>query len=216
MAAASGRTHVTQRERSDSTIEALLAAAREQFATHGYHAASLDAVCGQAHMTKGALYHHFSGKKDLFRAVYEREQRRLARVVARAYTAAETAEPGAWQAVYAGARAFLAEVLAADVQRITLLDAPSALGTDAIREMSTGCLQMMQEGIRRAAEAGDIATRSVPALGHLLYGALCESAMAIAGAEDQEEALAETLGELEGLFDALAVAGRKPLGAGAY
>lgn len=144
------RTRPTQRERSDGTIEALLQAARDLFADRGYHATSLDAVCDAAHVTKGALYHHFSSKQHLFRAVYEREQARLSRIVARAY---RDAEADSWEAVFAGARAFLAEVLASDVQRINLLDAPGALGMDTMREISSDCLLMMQEGIRRAAAA---------------------------------------------------------------
>ncbi|WNI17988.1 TetR/AcrR family transcriptional regulator [Actinacidiphila sp. ITFR-21] len=198
------RTRPTQRERSDGTIEALLSAARALFAAHGYNATSLDAVCGEAHVTKGALYHHFSGKQHLFRAVYEREQARLARVVARAYSDAE--QPNSWEAVYVGARAFLAEALASDVQRIILLDAPGALGMDTMREISTDCLLMMREGIRRAVASGDILSQSVPALSSLLYGALCESAMAAARADDQRAALDASLLELRALFDALAAA----------
>ncbi|HEY5835804.1 helix-turn-helix domain-containing protein [Streptomyces sp.] len=196
------RPRPTQRERSDGTIEALLAAARELFAAHGYNATSLDAVCGAAHVTKGALYHHFSSKRHLFRAVYEREQVRLARVVARAY---RDSEPDSWEAVFAGSRAFLAEVLASDAQRISLLDAPGALGMDTMREFSSECLLMMQEGIRRAVARGDIVAQSVSALSHLLYGALCETAMAAARAENQKAALDAGLVELRALFDALAV-----------
>jgi AcrR family transcriptional regulator len=199
------RSRQTQRERSDATIEDLLRAARALFADRGYNATSLDAVCDAANVTKGALYHHFSGKQHLFRAVYEREQARLARIVGRAY---REAEPGSWEAVFAGARAFLAEVLAAGVQRINLLDAPGALGMDTLREISSDCLLMLQEGVRRAAERGDIAPRSVPALSHMLYGALCETAMAVAAAEDQKQVLADSLTELRCLFDALAAAAR--------
>ncbi|WP_328914601.1 MULTISPECIES: helix-turn-helix domain-containing protein [unclassified Streptomyces] len=204
------RTRPTQRERSDGTIEALLQAARDLFADRGYHATSLDAVCDAAHVTKGALYHHFSSKQHLFRAVYEREQARLSRIVARAY---RDAEADSWEAVFAGARAFLAEVLASDVQRINLLDAPGALGMDTMREISSDCLLMMQEGIRRAAARGDIAPHSVPALSHLLYGALCEAAMAAARAEDQQAALDASVTELRALFDALAAAARPVSGA---
>ncbi|MFF4583946.1 TetR family transcriptional regulator [Streptomyces sp. NPDC001388] len=199
------RTRLTQRERSDGTIEELLRAARTLFAERGYNATSLDAVVEAAHLTKGALYHHFSGKQHLFRAVYEREQTRLAHIVARAYL---DAEPDSWEAVYVGARAFLVEVLAADVQRINLLDAPGALGTEEMREINTGCLKMMEEGVRRAAETGDIAPHSVTSLTHLLYGALCETAMAVARAEDQQKALDASLTELRLLFDALAVSPR--------
>ncbi|KUO13943.1 TetR/AcrR family transcriptional regulator [Streptomyces sp. DSM 15324] len=200
------RTRLTQRERSDGTIEELLRAARTLFAERGYHATSLDAVVEAAHLTKGALYHHFSGKQHLFRAVYEREQSRLAHIVAEAYL--DAAEPDSWEAVYVGARAFLVEVLATDVQRINLLDAPGALGTEEMREINTGCLKMMEEGVRRATEKGHIAPHSVTSLTHLLYGALCETAMAVARAEDQQKALDASLTELRLLFDALAVPGR--------
>lgn len=197
------RTRPTQRERSDSTIEELLRAARKLFAERGYNATSLDAVVEAAHVTKGALYHHFSGKQHLFRAVYEREQARLSHIVAEAYL---DAEPDSWEAVFVGAKAFLVEVLAPDVQRINLLDAPGALGTEEMREINSGCLKMMEEGVRRATENGDIAPHSVTALTHLLYGGLCETAMAVARAEDQQQALDAGITELRGLFDALATA----------
>ncbi|MEV1077641.1 helix-turn-helix domain-containing protein [Streptomyces sp. NPDC050211] len=198
-------TRLTQRERSDSTIEELLRAARALFADRGYNSTSLDAVVEAAHVTKGALYHHFSGKQHLFRAVYEREQTRLARIVARAYS---EAKPDSWEAVFVGSRAFLLEVLDPDVQRINLLDAPGALGTEEMREINSDCLKMMQEGVRRAAESGDIAPHSVTALTHLLYGGLCETAMAVVRAEDQQEALDASITELRTLFDALAAAPR--------
>ncbi|MEU5718773.1 helix-turn-helix domain-containing protein [Streptomyces sp. NPDC020403] len=199
------RTRLTQRERSDSTIEELLRAARALFAERGYHATSLDAVVEAAHLTKGALYHHFSGKQHLFRAVYEREQARLTHIVARAYL---DAKPDSWEAVFVGARAFLVEVLATDVQRINLLDAPGALGTEEMREINSNCMKMMEEGVRRAAATGDIAPHSVTALTHLLYGGLCETAMAVARAEDQQQALDAGITELRSLFDALATAPR--------
>jgi AcrR family transcriptional regulator len=195
------RTRPTQRERSDNTIEDLLKAARELFARHGYTATSLDAVCEAANVTKGALYHHFTNKQHLFRAVYEREQARLAAIVARAY---RDSGSGSWDAVFVGARVFLVEVLNPDVQRISLLDAPGALGWETMREISTDCLGMMREGVRRAAASGDITPHSVSALTHMLYGALCETAMAVARADDQTVALDLALAELRGLFDALA------------
>ncbi|MEV0480510.1 helix-turn-helix domain-containing protein [Streptomyces sp. NPDC050508] len=198
----SARPRLTQRERSDSTIEELLSAARTLFAERGYNATSLDAVVEAAHLTKGALYHHFTGKQNLFKAVYEREQARLAHIVARAYLGAR---PDSWEAVFVGARAFLVEVLAPDIQRINLLDAPGALGTEEMREINSGCLKMMEEGVRRASASGDIAPHSVTALTNLLYGGLCETAMAVARAEDQQQALDAGITELRTLFDALAL-----------
>src|SRR6266576_3689600 len=66
----------TQQQRSEATTGALVEAARELFAQDGYAAASLDAVVAKAGVTKGALYHHFAGKRELFAAVFAEEQRR--------------------------------------------------------------------------------------------------------------------------------------------
>ena len=53
----------TQQERTEATTVALVEAARDLFAKDGFAATSLDAVVAKAGVTKGALYHHFSGKR---------------------------------------------------------------------------------------------------------------------------------------------------------
>src|ERR1700754_5321049 len=67
----------TQAERTEATTGALIDAARELFARDGYDATSLDAVAARATVTKGAVYHHFEGKRQLFEAVFSREVERL-------------------------------------------------------------------------------------------------------------------------------------------
>jgi len=49
----------------------LVAAAARVFARHGYHGASLDQIAAEGGYSTGAIYWHFSGKEDLFLAVYE-------------------------------------------------------------------------------------------------------------------------------------------------
>src|SRR4051794_8662373 len=109
----------TQQERTEATTASLVAAARELFADDGYAATSLDAVVVKAGMTKGALYHHFSGKRDLFAAVFAGEQGRLSEAVVAA--AQHHADP--WEAFEAGAAAFVEACQEPGVQRIFLLDA---------------------------------------------------------------------------------------------
>src|SRR5919198_2496978 len=58
-------------EQSETTRKALLDAARELFAERGYTAVSTEEIVQRAGVTRGALYHHFRDKQDLFRAVYE-------------------------------------------------------------------------------------------------------------------------------------------------
>lgn len=190
----------TQRERSDATVEDLLTAARALFAADGYAATSLDAVCERAGVTKGALYHHFSGKQQLFSAVYTREQERLAARITAAYL--QVADP--WQAVFAGSSAYLEASLDPEVQRITLFDAPGALGWEAMRDLGVNCRDLTQRGIARAIRKGAIAPRPDGPLTSMIYGGLSESAMAIVRAEDPQAALDEALADLRTLFDALA------------
>jgi AcrR family transcriptional regulator len=189
----------TQQERTEATTTSLVAAARELFAADGFAATSLDAVVAKAGVTKGALYHHFGGKRELFAAVFSGEQVRLSEAIVAAYGQHE--EP--WEAFEAGAAAFVEACQEPGVQRIFLLDAPSALGWETIRKLESGSLQMMEQGIRRAIEAGSIEERPVEPLAHLLFGALCESAMVVARAPDQESALADALAELHRLLASL-------------
>ena len=67
----------TQAERREATVGALVDAARELFAQDGFAATSLDAVAARANVTKGAVYHHFDGKRQLFEAVFAREVAKL-------------------------------------------------------------------------------------------------------------------------------------------
>jgi AcrR family transcriptional regulator len=190
----------TQHERTETTIAALLAAARELFAEDGYAATSLDAVVAKAGVTKGALYHHFGGKRELFAAVFAAEQVRLSGAIVAAYQRHK--DP--WDAFEGGCGAFIEACQEPGVQRIVLLDAPPALGWETIRELESGSLKMMQQGIQRAIDAGSIPERPVTPLAHLLFGAVCESAMVVARAPDQDAALADSLAELHRLLRSLA------------
>jgi AcrR family transcriptional regulator len=194
----------TQRERSDATVSELLAAARELFAQDGYAATSLDAVAAAAGVTKGALYHHFGGKKELFAAVVEHEQRRLAAITTEAYRR----EGDPWDGFQAGCRAFLEASADPAVQQITLLDAPSVLGWDTIRTMnSNASFANTASGLEAAMKAGRIPRRPVEPLAHLLFGAICEGANVIARSEDQAAAVESVLTSLGGLLDGLAQPG---------
>jgi AcrR family transcriptional regulator len=58
-------------ERGASTRSALLAAAREVFLTEGYAGAGVTDIVNRAGASVGSLYHHFSGKADLYLALFE-------------------------------------------------------------------------------------------------------------------------------------------------
>lgn len=201
MAATRTRPRRTQRERSDATTASLLEAARDLFAQDGYAATSLDAVCAAADVTKGALYHHFEGKRDLFLAVCEQEQRRLTE----SESAAFRSKKDPWEGFCAGCEAYLKAVIDPGVQQIMLLDAPGVLGWDTMREVETEAFEAAVSGLRRAMDAGSIGRRDPEPLMRILFGALCEAAMAIAKAEDQAAALRTMTRELRRVLDGLRV-----------
>lgn len=191
----------TQQERSEATTTALVRAARELFAQDGLAATSLEAVCARAGVTKGALYHHYAGKRELFAAVFSAEQERLAAAIVAAYGAHE--DP--WAAFEAGCCAFVEACQEPGVQRIVLLDAPPALGWETIRALEAGSLSMMETGIARAIDAGRIGPHEPRLLAHVLFGAVCEIAMVVARAPNQRTALRKGLRELRQVLGALAV-----------
>jgi AcrR family transcriptional regulator len=191
----------TQAERTEATTAALVDAARELFARDGYDTTSLDAVAGRAGVTKGAVYHHFDGKRQLFEAVFSREIERITTPLAAAYTRKK--DP--WDAFKAASLAFLDECVEPGLQRIVLLDAPAAIGWEGIRRLEAPLLELMELAISRAVEAGRIAQRPSGPLAHFLFGATCEVAMIVARADDQKVAQRQAVAEIGRVLDSLAV-----------
>ncbi|MGZ5395420.1 MAG: TetR/AcrR family transcriptional regulator [Mycobacterium sp.] len=191
----------TQAERTEATTAALVDAARELFACDGYDATSLDAVAARAKVTKGAVYHHFEGKRQLFEAVFSREVERMTAPLSAAY--ARKKDP--WDAFGAGCRAFLDECLDPGLQRIVLLDASAAIGWEGIRRLEAPLLEMMELAISRAADAGRIASRRPGPLASFLFGAICEMAMIVARADDPKSAHRDALAEIGRVLDGLAI-----------
>jgi AcrR family transcriptional regulator len=162
--AATVRPRRTQQERREATIAALLVAARDRFADDGYVATSLDAIASDAGVTKGALYHHFDGKEELFAAVHAREHRRLGAIADAA--AGEARSP--WAAVEAACLAFAAAAREPGTQRIVLHEAPLALSRSALN--ATPLHDLLE---REIAVGGGHDPR---ALARLLHAATCEAA----------------------------------------
>ncbi|MCG8589228.1 MAG: TetR/AcrR family transcriptional regulator [Proteobacteria bacterium] len=58
-------------ERAAERREALLEAARETFIHYGWRRTSMEAIAREAGLSRTALYHHFSNKEEVFRALCE-------------------------------------------------------------------------------------------------------------------------------------------------
>ena len=195
-------TKRTQAERTEATRAALIDAARPLFAERGYAGVGTEEIARAAGVTRGALYHHFDGKRELFEAVYEQIEVELAERIASGALEANAASPLA--AMRAGAEMFLRVSTEPETQQIVLLDGPSVLGWDRWREIATEHgLGLIEATLQAAVEAGEIDPRPVRPLAHVLMGALDEAAMLVARAADAEKMRAEVGQTLAALLDGL-------------
>ena len=113
-------------QHAEATRRAVLAAARSLFGRNGYAQTSVEEIADAARVTKGAVYHHFAGKKALFRAVHAEVE---AEALGRAVAAGDPEEPPIDQIV-AKMNAYLDAALDEEIRRIMLTDGPSVLGLE--------------------------------------------------------------------------------------
>ncbi|MGH2760475.1 MAG: TetR/AcrR family transcriptional regulator [Actinomycetota bacterium] len=194
-----------QSERSEATRGELLRVARELFSEPGYAATPIEDVAERAGVTKGALYHHFRNKRELFEAVFEEIEQEL---VEKVITAAAGAGSDVWKGLKLGVRAFLEASLDPAVARIVLIDGPSVLGWEAWKEIDErygfGITRASLEG---AMQAGIIAKRPVDPLARLFLAALSEAAIQIARAPDTSKAMKEMSAAVYSILDGMRVRG---------
>ena len=189
-------------EQSQATRAALIKTARKLFARLGYAATDIETVARRTRVTRGALYHHFKDKQDLFSAVFDLEEQKLAQIIGEA----AVAQPGTWDGMLAGCNAFLDACLDQSVQRIVLIDALAVLGWERWREIDTKYnLRLVTAAIQAAMDQNIIARGPIDSLAHLLIGALTEAAIFIAHADDQPAARREVGNNVAQLLSGLRI-----------
>jgi AcrR family transcriptional regulator len=173
-------------EYAEATNEALLDSAAACFAESGFAATSLDHVAQRARVTKGAIYHHFASKRDLFMAVLERQQARSAGSV----TAAGEGATDAWSAMEAALDTFLETISDPLYQRLCWIEGPSALGFEDWWDCGERYeIAVIRRLLDRAAEAGLLKTDDLDMLAHMLFGAVVAGVLAMARSEDPSSEL---------------------------
>ena len=193
-----------QRERAVATRAALLSAARDLFAQAGYHATGTPEIAARAQMTRGALYHHFAGKEELFAEVFRMVAEEL---VLRSNAAAASLKGDLWPQVSEAFRQYLELVAAsAEYQRILLIDGPAVLGWARWREVQS---EFVASGTARALEMmmdqGMLARQPAQPLANLIQAALNDAAMAIANSDRPEETSREASEAFQTLLSGLRV-----------
>ena len=193
--ASAARSRARRADHAADTRESLLSAARRLFAAQGFDGTGTEQIVAEARVTRGALYHHFRDKADLFRAVMAEAAGEVATRLIDEQLAAEAASP--LTEIQDGVSAFLDVCVGGDFQRIVLVDGPRVLGADAWEELVDRYGRtILEEWLDRAAAAGDLDAVPVRALARLLIAMLTEASLVIARAVDpaaERAALGEVL-----------------------
>lgn len=187
-------------EYAEATRTALVDAGKDLFAKKGFAETSTEEIVRKARVTRGALYHHFAGKSELFEAVVERMEEDILKTVLE--SASATSDP--WAFIAKGADAFLDVCLDPAVQRILLADAPAVLGLEKWREMDLRySLGTIQQALQAGMDAGVIDKQPVEPLAHMLMGALHNAAHYIVDSDDPLDARKTTGKTLKRLLEGL-------------
>ncbi|MBT9501984.1 MAG: TetR/AcrR family transcriptional regulator [Burkholderiaceae bacterium] len=176
----------------------LVQAARDLFERQGYAGTSTEALLAATGLTRGALYHHFRDKQDLFLAVCDAIHAELSEAIA---AVCEGLGDPAEQLI-AGSLAWIDAVSAPGPRQVLLIDAPSVLGAEqwaalddrhGFRQLREGVLALLQPVDTAAGQQAEAAAVA-------LNGAI--NALAAWGGElpapQRREALTEVLRRLYG------------------
>src|SRR3954464_2162461 len=170
-------------EFSASTKRALVDVAEVLFTEHGYAATSLDSIVAGAEVTKGALYHHFSGKQALFEAVFERVEDDAARAIQKALKGHR--DP--WEKATAGLRAFLTVVQEPRYRRVVIQEGPAVLGYERYREQEErSTFANVLEIVRSVLNAGEweLDEDLQQTFARIFFGAMSSAGESVSSAPD--------------------------------
>jgi AcrR family transcriptional regulator len=182
------RVRRSNRERTETTRQALVEAARALFVSKGYGDTSTPDICASTATTRGALYHHFVDKRDLFRQVLVQEVQAIAANIMAATPAHLTPR----EALIAGSEAYLAAMRVPGRTRLLLIDGPAVLGMDEIMAMDESNVAFtLRDGLSAALpDAQDV---SIDALSRLLSAAFDRAALETDAGADPEAVRAAML-----------------------
>ena len=194
------KTRRTQADRRAATRAALISSARELFTEHGYARTGLDQIVANAGVTRGALYHHFGSKAELFAAVVAAVDDELAEAVVAAALEASSAS----EMIRLAARAYLRLSARSENARI-VADAASVLGPEVYHSINgQRCFDLLQPAVAAAIDEGVSVPGDPAVLSAMVLGALDEASVLSArasGSRKDRQRVADTVDAvLERLF----------------
>ena len=197
-----GGTPAAQKERAAETRAGVVAAARKLFAETGYHATGTTEIAASAAMTRGALYHHFAGKEELFAEVFREVAQEL---IDRSNSSVAPMAGDMWAKVSAAFRQYLNLVAASEeYQRILLIDGPAVLGWARWRALQSEFVASgTTETLRLLMERDLLARQPAEPLAYLIQAALNDTALTIAHASNSTQSSNEAMAAFDFLLQGM-------------
>jgi AcrR family transcriptional regulator len=190
-------------ENAEATRTAIIAVARKHFTWKGYANTEIAKIAIEARVTTGAVYHHFSGKKDLFLAVAEHLESEILA------TAAAVEEGDPWLRLKAGFEKLIDLCASSDVQRITFIEAPQVVGPDAWRKIELryayGALREVLAGL---ITTGVVRPYPVDLIARTLLALLHETSAEVARSKRDPKVRQQISELVSNVFDVFATVGR--------
>ena len=186
-----GMSNTSRRqEYAAQTRAALMKEARRLFTLHGFQATSLDQIAGEARLTKGAIYHHFSNKTEIYAEIFEQQCVELTRLVSNA----SAEESDVWKRVLAQCEAFF------DFSRLTALplvplhEVIGVLGWTRWREIEEkNTLAIVRDSVEALIAADMLKTNNAGLVSSVIHATLTDAAITAGRSGNSDKVRAEAI-----------------------
>jgi AcrR family transcriptional regulator len=174
----------SQADRRAATIASIVSAAGELFTVRGFAATSIDEIASGAGVAKGAVYHHFESKEQIFQRVFEQMTGALAAEVA----ASAAAGKSILDRFERGTLKYLTSIAGNKFRQVLLIDGPAVLGWEKWREIDARYFGGVMKPPTKRTRHARVSAREMAATGHLIAGALSEAALVCATSDHRVRA----------------------------
>ncbi len=170
---------------AEATKAAILEEATALFVARGFASTSLEDVAKASQVTRGAVYHHFSGKQALFEAVLDEQELHMVERI----TAAIAHYDDPWDGSLAAIDAFLEQCLDPNYSRLVWQEGPTALGWKMWKECEEKyALGLIEQSTKALVAAGYLESRGANTLVRLVFQMFGAAGLTLADTADEDKA----------------------------
>jgi len=180
-----------------NTLQKLIETARKMFSEQGYADTFTAEIARKAGVTRGALYHHFPQKKDLFVAVFDEVINELASRISYDFP-----RPLKKEDLITSTLSFIDAGIDPTIQKIIFTDGPTILGIPLWRQYDKEKLTKPCEVfLEQLIDDKVIKPLPVEAIAHIMAGATNEAVRWISSSQNPDSAQKKTMEGFELVYD---------------